>query len=244
MNIDRDLVNRALYKAGQEPLVDDDITKNNAKWRVIKGFYLYTILETLSTTSWTSQKKRAKLEYSERENLSGYLYAYKLPLDCAKPDELLDNGEYIVEGNQLYTDTADATLEYISNGYNRERYEEADPQPTSETFSEATYYYYDETDAKYKTATTYDENTTYYIFSTDDYPNYDELNLDPMLSQFIETKLASKIVLKITGKSDLYQLLYNEAMIMEQKAISTSLSHAHSKYQGNKYWAEQLGIGD
>lgn len=298
MNIDRDLVNRALEKAGQEPLVEDDITKNTARWRLVKSFYLPTILETLSHTSWTSRKKRAKLVLFEGDNYSDYAYAYRLPLDCAKPEELLNNDEFLTEGNILYTDAQDAVLLYISNGYARERYQLPDEQPTSENFSEQTYYtpkkkealeeyngvnipgeyahvyklpadcvealsleneadyiiegkylYTNTAAAKliyistdYNIARGYEAGTTYYIFSTDDYPAYEPIEFDPMLSQYIETRLASKIVLKITGNTELYQLLYNEALILEQKATNTSYAHNRSKAKGNLFWAEQLGL--
>lgn len=242
MNVNRDIANRALAKAGQEPLVDDDITKNTARWRTIKGFYLATILETLSHASWTSQKKRASLNLYEGDNLSDYAYCYRLPIDCAKPEEISNKTEFITEGNLLYTDEQDATLLYISSGYVGQRYQLPESQPTQESFEEGVYYTYDDETETYSSATTFDENETYYIFSTDDYPAYEELNLDPMLSQFIETRLASKIVLKITGDEKLYQLLYNEALLIEQKAINTSYMHARSKAQGNVFWAEQLGL--
>lgn len=242
MNIDRDLVNRALEKAGQEPLVEDDITKNTARWRLVKSFYLPTILETLSHTSWTSRKKRAKLVLFEGDNYSDYAYAYRLPLDCAKPEELLNNDEFLTEGNFLYTDVQDAVLLYISNGYVKERYQLPNEQPTSENFSNDVYYYIDEESGEYKTANAFAENVTYYIFSTDDYPAYEPIEFDPMLSQYIETRLASKIVLKITGNTELYQLLYNEALILEQKATNTSYAHNRSKAKGNLFWAEQLGL--
>lgn len=242
MNINRELVTRALAKAGQEPLVDDDVTKNTARWRTIKGFYLATILETLAHASWTSQKKRANLTLYEGDNLSDYAFCYRLPIDCAKPEELRNKSEFITEGNFLYTDEENAVLLYISSGYKNIRCELPETQPTNETFSEGTYYTYDDETETYSVASEYENDTTYYIFSTDDYPNYDELNLDPMLSQYIETRLASKIVLKITGDEKLYQLLYNEAMLLEQKAINTSYTHARSKAKGNPFWAEQLGL--
>lgn len=240
MNINREIVNRALGKAGQEPLVEDDITRNTARWRTIKGFYLATILETLSHASWTSQKKRAHLNYKDGENLTDFSYAYRLPVDCAKPEEINGSKEFITEGNFLYSNEKDAVLLYISDGYVGNRYQVADPQPTNDTFSEGEYFTL--SDETYTQADSFQAETTYYVLSTDDYPEYDELNLDPMLSQYIETRLASKIVLKITGDNNLYQLLYNEALILEQKAINTTFTHSRSKAQGNKFWAEQLGL--
>lgn len=244
MNIDRELVNRALEKAGQEPLVDEDITKNTARWRLVKSFYLATILETLAHTSWTSMKRRAKLEPYDGDNYSNYAFVYRLPLDCAKPEELTDKGEYLTEGRFLYTDSDNAVLVYITDGYKKERYEMPDEQPTAENFAEKNYYYLDDEDGEYKTAQSYVEGTVYFIFSTDDFPAYEQLEFDAMLKQYIETRLASKIVLKITGKTDLYQLLFNEALMVEQKAVSTTYAHNRNKAQGNKFWAEQLGLTD
>lgn len=242
MNINREIANRALEKAGQEPLNNEDIEKNTSRWRLIKSFYLATILETLSHTSWTCLKKRAYLNEYEGENLSGYAYAYRLPLDCAKPDSLLDNQEFITEGNILYTDVEGACLLYITNGYQKERYELPEEQPTSENFDENTYYYLDDETNTYSMATQYEENTEYYIFSTDDYPAYDELEFDPLLSQYIETRLASKIVLKITGNDKLYQLLYSEALQLENKAIGNTNAHNRNRINGNPYWGDQVGL--
>lgn len=242
MNVNREIANRALEKAGQEPLVDDDITKNTARWRLIKSFYLATILETLSHTSWTCLKRRVQLQEYEGDNYSGYLYAYRLPIDCSKPDSLQDNAEFITEGNLLYTDVKDAVLLYIYNGYQRARYEVAATQPTAENFSEHIYYTYNQETDVYTMAHDYESGVTYYIFSTDDYPNYDELEFDPMLSSYLETRLASKIVLKITGDEKLYQLLYNEAQLLELKAIGDTSAHNKNKANGNRYWGEQLGL--
>ena len=50
MNINKDIVNRALEAAGQERLTDEDIEKNSARWRLIKDNYLSVILTTLAKT--------------------------------------------------------------------------------------------------------------------------------------------------------------------------------------------------
>lgn len=116
MNIDRGIVDRALEAAGQERLTDEDVTNNSARWRLIKDNYLAVILSTLFKTAWTSRIKRARLELDEEsDNLSDYIYKYFIPADCAKPEELKDKSEYIVEGSFLYTDTMDAILVYVSN---------------------------------------------------------------------------------------------------------------------------------
>lgn len=247
MNINRDIANRALEKAGEEPLNDNDFENNSVRWRTIKNNYLPTLLETLANTAWTSQKKRAKLELiteEEAANYTEYSYAYILPEDCAKPEELTDESEFIVEGTTLYTNAENAVLMYITNGYRgKPAMKQAEPQPTEENFSEADYFVYDEENKTYSKAETFEEDTTYFIEDTEeDYPLYEELKLDPLLSEYLETRLAAKLVLKITGKSDLYQLLYSESHLMESRAIKVTVSHSRNKDKGHRYWGDILGM--
>ena len=62
MYIDRSLVARAFAKAGEEPITDAEIEEGtSSRVRIVKEFYLATILDALSSYNWTSQKKRAKL---------------------------------------------------------------------------------------------------------------------------------------------------------------------------------------
>ena len=206
MTINREIVNRALEKAGQEAITDKQIEDNSTVYRLIKSFYLSTILETLSTTEWTSRKKRKKLELAEEVNNTPYFYCYKLPIDISKAIEITDNAEYIIEKNFLYTNIENPILVYISN-------EKRDAEPTEEEL-------------------------------TEDYPDYNDIDFDPLLSQYIETRLASKIVLKLTDNLNLYQLLYNEALLLEKKAEDASKEQARSKENGNKWWDEILGLGD
>ena len=50
------------------------------------------------------------------ENLSSYRYVYFLPEDCAKPEALNDNAEYVIEGRYLYTNSECNILQYVTNG--------------------------------------------------------------------------------------------------------------------------------
>lgn len=247
MNIDKSLVARAMDKAGEEPITEQEWTEGTGtRVRLIKDVYLSTILEALAGTDWTSQKKRAKLVLSEDENLTDYQYAYVLPIDCAKPSALRDEGVYLVEGNKLYTNTPDAVLIYISNNYNGElKYEfnVADPQPASQD-EVAAGNYYKQVEEEYVQVTEYLENLVYFERTVviEDYDGYDDFNFDPLLSEYIETTLAQKIVLKLTGDINKYQLLYGEARIMENKAIKASVAHGHNKDKGNPYWGDTLGL--
>lgn len=247
MNIDRKLCARAFDKAGEQPITEEEwgeIPEGN-RVRLIKDIYHSTILEALAGTEWTSQKKRAKLVISEDENLTEYNYAYILPKDCAKPCALFDEGKYIVEGNILYTNSFDAILIYVTNGFTGEykyEYTQAEPQPTAETFAEGVYYVKNE--EEYVIAEDYQEGITYYTreILEEDYPLYDDYNFDPLLAEYIETLLACKIIFKITGDMNKYQLLYSEARLMENRATKASIAHGHNKDKGNPYWGEQLGL--
>lgn len=269
MNINLIIANRALEKAGQETLEQSDIENESVKYRLIKNNYLKTILETLSNTEWTSQKKRKRLTVSEQENLTNYAYMYDLPTDCAKPEALLNDGEYIIEGTYLYTDTEDAILMYISN-------ERREIKTTSLELKNATeieggvfeYEYYLPSDIVKAiklvngeltiedNILTTDVKNAELVYISDgeevteshgtikdeDYPEYGDFNFDPLLEEYIETRLASKIVLKITGETGLYQLLYAESQLMEKRAIKATLDHSKSKTQGNVWWEQELGL--
>ena len=248
MNINHEIVARAMNKAGQEPLTDQEwADQKNTRYRLIYQFYLETILETLSQTDWTSQKKRAKLDFTEEEeNISTWTYMYDLPIDCAKCCSLNSEMDFVVEDGFLYTEDSEAVLLYISNGaranYN---FVIADPQPTANTdFDAKGYSYYDEEKKLYIRAYSYTEGTEYYVISDEDYNFYDDFNPDPLLSEYIETRLASKIVLKLSGDSQLYQLLYSEAQIMENKAVKASEAHSKNREKGNRYWSDILGLPD
>lgn len=244
MNYNKEIINRALEKAGQESLTEADIEKDSTRWRLIKSLYLPTLLETLSKTTWTSQTKRAPLTLSEETNYTTYEYMYNLPHDCAKPEQICNDEEYMVEGNYLYTDKEDAVLVYITNGKTEipVNLVESKEEITDENFDDNPLYIKDEED-NYILATSFEEGETYYK-SYDDYPHFKEIDFeaDPMLALYIETRLAAKITLKITGNTQIYQMLFAESLEAEQNAIKTTQTHSHSKENGNKYWWEQAGI--
>lgn len=204
MNIKRDLVNRALAKAGQNPLTDADIENGSLTYETIKLFYLSTMLETLSTTDWTEAKTRKRLVIAEEENLAPYAYKYLLPTDCAKPLQIQDNDLFIVEGKYIYTNRETAILQYITNG----RIEKEEDYLTEEEI-----------------------------------PEYRNEDYGDRFWEYIETRLASKIALKITGDIQLYQLLYGESQLLEDEATKSSRSQSRSKPKGNPYWSDIIGAG-
>jgi hypothetical protein len=198
MNVDRSLVNRALFAVGQEPLNPEDISYNASKWRIVKEYYIQTFLEALTEVAWTGGKKRLPLTIAQGvENYTQYSTMYMLPLDCAYPLELQDNEYFIVEGRYLYCDTQDAVLLYISNG-------RKEPPDLSE----------------------------------EDFPEYDPPEYEPKFYEFWEKMLAAKMSIKFSGKSELYNLLYQSAMIVKSEARKASLQAAAAKKNGNKWWTE------
>lgn len=230
MNINRDIANRALEAAGQERLNDQDIEKESARWRLIKDNYLSVILTTLSKTTWTSRLKRIKLTESDSENLTAYGHKYLLPVDCAKPEALNENAEYITEGNFLYTDIAEAVLQYVSN----EKKAEPEPEEPAEDTEEISEELTDESEELPETPAEEEPE--------EDYPEYGDIDFDPALKEYIELQLAAKLALKITGDQGTFNLLYSQAMIIENNARKATLEHAHSKEQGEEWWGDRIGL--
>lgn len=300
MNIDLHIVTRALQKAGQEPLTQEDIDKNSTRWRTVKAFYLATILETLSRTSWTSQKVRSRLE-SRNKKKSGFEYGFELPLDfkkalyldsgnpygiidgilytddtepeliyedanerqhsetlirfndnytqfaccyalpddCAKPEELLNNEEFIVEGNLLYTNAENAVLMYVSNRNIRQHVNvEQNGDVYLEIDEECNLWWVGEDPCPYEL-----EGDKLYYEAKDFYKDYGELNFDPLLQRFLETRLAADIALKITGDRAVYQALYNESLMIEQEAENGTKAQSRSRKNGNDWWTDKIGLG-
>lgn len=245
MNIDKKLCARAMDKAGEEPITQEEWEEGTStRVRLIKDVYLASILEALAGTEWTCQKVRARLVLSEKENLTSYRYAYNLPADCAKPCALTNDEVYLVEGRTLYTNTENAILVYVSNNYTGKFiFKPAEAQPTTEEELEAgDYYIYDENEDDYVRAQVYAEGIVYYVQDPQDYEGYTDFNFDPLLTEYIECLIAQKIVLKITGDMNKYQLLYNEARLMENRAVKASIAHGHNKDRGNPYWGDVLGL--
>lgn len=204
MKIKRDLVNRALAKAGQNPLTDADIENESLTYETVRLFYLSTMLETLSSTDWTEAKTRKKLVEAEEENLTTYAHKYLLPIDCAKPLQIQENDLFVIEGRFLYTNRDNAILQYITNGK-------------------------------------IEKEEDYLV--DDEIPEYADVIYGDAFWEYIETRLASKIALKITGDIQLYQLLFSESQLLETEAQKTSRSQSRSKPKGNPYWSDIIGVG-
>lgn len=246
MNIDHNLVARAFNKAGQEPLTDQEWTaKESTRYRIVNQFYLETILETLSNTDWTSQKKRVRLV-----EVFPYVAADPQPTAQNFGDGVYyeyENGNYIRAESYSEDKTYYVYQEKNLTTYMHMYVLPADiAKPVSliedEIFIvEGPYLYTNQSGA----ILTYITNGyTATEITGDDYPNYNSFTPDAMLAEYIETRLASKIVLKLSGDTQLYQLLYNEAMLMENRAVKASSAQGQNKDKGNPYWYETLGLPD
>lgn len=244
MNIDKNIVARAFAKAGEEPITESEWEEGTSnRVRVTKDFYLATILQALSSYDWTSQKKRARLEVIDidtEENLTTYNFMYALPADCAKVVGLVGNDSYIVEGGFLYTDTADAVIIYITNYFTGKRLYEVVAHPVEEDLEK---YYYLEDDV-YVKADEWNAQQIYYTLIEEDYNFYAQPEFDPQLSSYIECELAASVVLKLTGDTQKYQMLFNEAQIIANNAQKKSAEMAQNKTKGNRWWIEDLGLGE
>lgn len=250
MQIDRELVNRALLKAGQTPLTEADIDNNAEMWKTAKEYYLQTILETLTRTPWTSAKRRTRLTPCEEENLSTYNYVYRLPIDCARALKLNSAEQFVVEGDFIYTNDDNPIILYITNGKIDGTVEvPTEPPATNEpsningpdeiedttgTEGESS-----EEENNGQTETPPEENTVPEE-PEEDIPGYKTLEYDPNFWEYIETRLASKMVLKITGDTSLYNMLFQEAAVIEQTATKASKASSKSKPNGQAYWTDEV----
>ena len=237
MDYDKEIMSRALQRAGQDELLDEDVTEKTAKYRAARDFYFPTLMLLLSEADWTELKKRSKLEAWEGENLSDYQYAYNIPGDMSRAISIDGGDAYEIEGQVLYTDVSDATLLYIRNGKRTELSELPAEKQDEEVYYDGKHWTWKEADEEKGTAAGYYEDE-----EQEDQPLYDELPLSPEFKQCFEYQLAAELSLKITGSQNLYQQLMQYAMAMQKRSQKTSREHATGKLQGHAWWSDTLGI--
>lgn len=178
-------------------------------------------------------------EIDNDENYTTYKYIYPLPADCEKVVSINDGNNYSVEGAFLFCNDEMPILLYIKN-YWTGKYEYVvveDPNP-----DDIDKYWVKNADGTYEKAESYVMGTTYYVIVEHDYNFYDQPQLDPTLSAYFECKLAANIALKLTGGTDKYQMLYNEATIIANNAMKKSAEQARNRTKGNPWWTQQLGL--
>jgi hypothetical protein len=74
----------------------------------------------------------------------------------------------------------------------------------------------------------------------DDYPDYDDLAIDPLFYDYLEKLLASKIAMKVANRPELHQQLFAEAALARQDAINTIAALSNSRQNGERRWDDYL----
>ena len=172
-------------------------------------------------------------------NLTGFMFMFLLPADCAKVVAINDGDPYIVEGAFIFCDMENPVLLYIRNYFTGKYVYEQVANPVETDLDK---YYTKDSEGNYEKATVWSASTTYYIRIEEDYNFYSQPSFDPELSSYIECKLAASIALKLTGGTDKYQMLYNEARLIADGAMKRSAEQAKNKTKGNPWWMDQLGL--
>lgn len=172
-------------------------------------------------------------------NLTGFMFMFLLPADCEKVVAINDGDPYIVEGGYIFCDMENPVLLYIRNYFTGKYVYEVVELPVETDLAK---YYVKNEEGEYEPAETWDPTETYYVIVEQDYNFYSQPNFDPELSSYIECKLAASIALKLTGGTDKYQMLYNEARLIADGAMKRSAEQARNRAKGNKWWTDQLGL--
>jgi len=250
MNMNFDIVNRALYATGQNTLSDKDTAgKNvNSLYYLCKAFYITTFLEALSEIEWVGGRRRAKLVRTGRPVVRDgqYRFAYDMPFDCARPIELQNNEYFIVEDRFILTDAPRARLLYVSNGKTLRPVAAASAGKPGEL-----------PEHEYFTAGppgTEPDITLYPGRPSDitdeledpmpeeDYPDYAALDYEPKFFEYIEKRLAAKLAMKLSDQPQLYAQLLQEAQLIKQEAVIASRAGRAAKVKENPWWSQELGL--
>ena len=258
MNMDKGIVNRALYDIGQYPLNDDDIKNKNTNYLLCKEFYLAVFLEALSEVEWTGGRRRGKLIPTGRPVIKNvnYQFTYDIPFDCAKPIELQNNNYYfVVEDRFLFTDDPGAELLYVSNGKVLRQVAVISAGRPGDIH-----------DMEYLTAGPLNTYDGVMIWSgrpadikapehwdgftpieppedpepDEDYPDYIALEYEPKFYEYIEKNLAAKLSMKVSAQPGLHVQLLQEALLIKQEAIRASKSSRAAKIQEVPLWTEEM----
>ena len=211
MNIDRELANRIFLDIGEEMATDGDASQETLKWRVLKEYYLSTMISAVSSIPWINGKLRKALTKidavlpgaanpdNKTVNYSPYRFMYELPVDCARPLEIQGDYFYVIENGKLLTDRDDAALLYVTNG------------------------------------------KVSVPLAGHDYPGYNLPEMEPLFYEYVEKLIASKMVMKLMpGQADLRQALFAEAMLARQEALSAIRAVSSSRSTGERRWDEEI----
>lgn len=250
MNMNRDIVNRALLDVGQQPLADEDMPDNTV-YLLCKQYYLQTFLEALSEVAWTGGRKRDRLMKTHRPHLpTGYSFVYDMPFDCARPIELQDNGYFVVEDRYICTEVEKAQLLYVSNGKILKPVAAVTCGKPGD-FMDMEYLScgWPDTDAEVTLKAGGPGDLPLETMPlppdpapTEDYPDYRPPEYEPKFYEYVEKTLAAKFAMKLSGEGALHVQLLQEAMILRQDAVTVSMSSSAAKLKPQRWWKEELGL--
>jgi hypothetical protein len=261
MNMNRDIVNRALLDVGQQQLADEDMPDNTV-YLLCKQYYLQTFLEALSEVAWTGGRKRDRLMKTHRPHLStGYRFVYDVPFDCARPIELQDNGYFVVEDRYICTDVDRAQLLYVTNGkilrpvaavtagrpgdlmdmeYLSSGWPDTDPEVTLKAGGPG--------DLPCPPAPgpgdlpPLPEPLPPDPEPAEDYPDYRPPEYEPKFYEYVEKTLAAKFAMKLSNQPELHVQLLQEALLIRQEAVTVSMGSHAAELKPQKWWKEELGL--
>jgi hypothetical protein len=269
MNMDTGMVNRALLDAGHEILDaqafqgggDEETVQTVA---LCKQYYLQTFLEALSEVAWTGGTKRSRLmKTGVPRRDTGFRFVYDLPLDCARPLELLGKGYFQIEGRFLCTEEDKAELLYVSNGrilptvslISGESGDAMDTEYLSsggacdalalESGDDGVVTLSGGNAAEALEAETwlFDENGEMPADHTgEDFPDYRPPEYEPKFYEYVEKALAAKLAANLTRKMDVHSRLLQEALLIKQQALTASMSTAAAKRRPEAWWKDRLGL--
>jgi hypothetical protein len=253
MNIDWNLVNRAMLLVGQFSLTAADLAGKNPTAMMVKGFYLPTLLEALSEVPWLSGRKRAYIMRSGVSHVrnTAFSFTYDMPFDCARPIELRDRAYFVTEDRFIYTGQEHAELLYVTNGKILRTIAAIQPGRPGDVMdmeylsagspgdrAEAEAVFYPGKPADIGNSVPSDP------VSPDDYPDYRMPRYEHKFYQYVETLLAAKCAAQLSEQGDLVARLLQQAYLVKEEAVTSSLSAAAGARKPAKWWAEQLGIGN
>jgi len=249
MNMNIDIVNRALFATGQDLLTGNDISAKNDGYNLCKAYYITTFLEALSEVEWVGGRKRDKPVRTGKpvERDRKYRFAYDMPFDCARPIELQNNEYFIVEDRLILTDAPDAELLYVSNG-KKLRPVAAASAPRPGDIPEHEYFTAGppgtEPDITLYPGTPADieDELPDDPVSDEDYPDYIALDYEPKFFEYIEKRLAAKFAMKLSDQPQLHAQMLQEAMLIKQEAVVASRAGRAAKVKEKPWWGQELGL--
>jgi len=251
MNMNIEIVNRALYATGQNTLSDKDIFSKNAGYNLCKAHYITTFLEALSEVEWVGGRKRDKLVRTGRPVARDrkYRFAYDIPFDCARPVELQNNEYFIVEDRLILTNAHRAELLYVSNGKKLRPIALASAGkpgelPEHEYFTAGQPWTEPDVTLYPGTPADIDDELPQDPEPEEDYPDYIALDYEPKFFEYIEKRLAAKFAMKLSDNPQLHAQMLQEAMFIKQEAVITSRAGRAAKVKEKPWWEQELGLGE